>query len=270
MPLKILSPAKVNFGLFILGKLNNNYHEILTVFHKIPFYDEIEISESKKLEIEFIMNNRSFYFENNTIFRAINEISKATGKIFNLKIRVYKKIPIGGGLGGGSSNAGAILKFLNSFYKLSLSSKDLSEIASKVGSDVPFFVINSNSAIGRGRGDVLEPFESKLCCYIYLFFYKKSFITAQMYSKIQNYDNKNVAENKIKNIKLALETNNINLLRENVYNSFESILDKDALDFKEKIQNLGFELVSLSGSGSTFFALNTSLKISSLWIEENL
>ncbi len=269
MPLKLLSPAKINIGLFILQKLNNNYHEILTIFHKIPFYDEIEISESKKLEIEFTKDKEVFYIENNTILRAINELSKAIGKNFKLKIRVYKRIPIGGGLGGGSSNAGIILKFLNSFYNLNLSKNDLIEIASKVGSDVPFFVIDSNSAIGRNRGEILEPFESKLSCYINLFFPDKSLITAQMYNKIKHYDDRDLAENSIKNIKIALENNNLELLKNYLYNAFEKVLDEELLEYKKNIEKLSFDVVFLSGSGSTFVALSKSFKIFALWIEEN-
>ncbi len=267
--LKLKSPAKINFGLFVLGKLINNYHEILTILHKIPFYDEIEIIESKKLEIEFIKDGKVFYIENNTIERAINEISKAIGKAFKLKIRVYKNIPMGGGLGGGSSNAGVILKLLNSFYNLGLSRSDLVKIASSVGSDVPFFVIDENCAIARGRGEILEPFNSNLSCYINLFFPTKPLSTSYMYSKIRNYDDRNLAQERIYLIKIALENNDLDLLRDNFYNAFESVLDDELLIYRDVIRSLGFDLVFLSGSGSTFAALSRSFKIFSLWIEEN-
>lgn len=270
MFIKLKSFAKVNFGLFILGKLDNNYHEILTIFHKIPFYDEMEIFESKNLEIEFIKNNEVFHIPNNTILKAIDEISKAIGKEFKLKIRVYKKIPIGGGLGGGSSNAGTILKFLNGFYSLKLSKNDLIEISRKIGSDVPFFVIDENCAIGRNRGDVLEPFKSNLRCYINLFFPEEGLSTSEMFGKISSYDSRDIAEKKISNIKLALETNNLELLRENMYNAFEKVLDEKFSKYKKNLEKLNFDIVLLSGSGSTFVAISKSFKILSLWIEENL
>ncbi|MCS7245390.1 MAG: 4-(cytidine 5'-diphospho)-2-C-methyl-D-erythritol kinase [candidate division WOR-3 bacterium] len=269
MFIRLKSSAKINFGLFILGKLDDNYHEILTIFQKIPFYDEIEIFESRKLEVEFIESEKVLYIQNNTILRAINEISKAIGKEFKLKIRVYKKIPIGGGLGGGSSNAGTILKFLNTFYSLGLSKSDLIEISKRVGSDVPFFVIDENCAIGMNRGDVLEPFKSNLKCYVNLFFPEERLSTSEMYSKIYYYDSADIAKEKISNIKLALETNNLELLKENMYNAFENVLDEKFLEYKKNLEKLNFDIVFLSGSGSTFVAISKSFKISSLWIEEN-
>jgi 4-diphosphocytidyl-2-C-methyl-D-erythritol kinase len=269
MQIKIKSPAKINLGLFILSKREDNYHEILTIFHKIPFYDEIEILESKKLEIEFIKDGKVFQIENNTILKALNEISKLVGKSFNLKIRVFKKIPIGGGLGGGSSNCGVILRFLNSFYNLKLSKNDLIEISKKIGSDVPFFILNESCAIGRGRGEILEPFNSNLKCYVHLFFPNKSLSTREMYEKIKIYDNKEDAERKILNIKKAIEENNLALLKENFYNAFENVLDEELLNYKKAIENLNFDLVFLSGSGSTFVALSKSFKLFSLWIAEN-
>jgi len=269
MQLKIKSPAKINLGLFILSKREDNYHEILTIFHKIPFYDEIEILENKKLEIEFIKNGKVFQIENNTILKGINEISKLTGKSFNLKIRVLKRIPIGGGLGGSSSNCGAILKFLNSFYNLKLSKSDLIEISKKIGSDIPFFILNESCAIGKGRGEILEPFNSNLKCFINLFFPNKILLTKEMYNKIKTYDNKEDAERKILNIKKAIEENNLELLKENFYNAFENVLDEELLNYKKAIENLKFDLVFLSGSGSTFVALSKSFKLFSLWIAEN-
>lgn len=269
MQLKIKSPSKINLGLFILSKREDNYHDILTIFHKIPFYDEIEILESKKLEIEFIKDGNIFQIENNTILRGIIELSRLIGKSFNLKIRVFKRIPIGGGLGGGSSNCAEILKFLNSFYNLKLSRNDLIEISKKIGSDVPFFILNETCAIGRGRGEILEPFNSNLKCFINLFFPNRILSTKEMYQRIKFYDSKDEAEKKILNIKKAIEENNLELLRENFYNAFENVLDEELLNYKKAIENLNFDLVFLSGSGSTFVALSKSFKLFSLWIAEN-
>jgi 4-diphosphocytidyl-2-C-methyl-D-erythritol kinase len=151
--------AKVNRDLRVLGKRPDGYHEIETVFQTVDFSDRIDFLDSEDdggviaLEIEGADLPAN---ENNLILRAARALASRTGTRRGARIHLSKKIPIGGGLGGGSSNAAATLLGLSSLWDLGVPESDLQEIASSLGSDVPFFLLGGR-ARGTGRGGILEP-----------------------------------------------------------------------------------------------------------------
>ena len=111
------SPAKINLGLNVVGKMNDGYHNIETVFYPIMLSDKIIIEKSKQI----LFDSDSEYLNNlkdNLILRAIQLMEEKSGQKISVRIFVEKKIPIGGGLGGGSSNAASTLKSINRLYKI--------------------------------------------------------------------------------------------------------------------------------------------------------
>ena len=149
-------PAKLNITLQVLGKKNDGMHEIKTHFQLINLFDEMQINKSKAL-CNSIRTNASIDIENdkNLVYQAIKALSKYVQQDIYCEVTIKKNIPIGGGLGGGSSNAAAALIGINHLYSLNLSISELMKIGLELGADVPFFIFGKN-AIASGIGDKLH------------------------------------------------------------------------------------------------------------------
>jgi len=151
--IKTQCPAKINLYLKVLDKRQDGYHNIDTSFQLIDLADEMSFEISEK-DI-FINSNDDFLCgQNNTIYKSAEKIKHKFGIKNGVKINIEKKIPIGAGLGGGSSNAAATIVALNSLWDLKIDTSDLIEIAKSIGADVPFFIYGKNS-IGGGIGEKL-------------------------------------------------------------------------------------------------------------------
>ena len=149
--LRLLSPAKLNLGLWLLGKRSDGYHEVFTIYQSISLFDEVFIEEGP-LRVE---TSTGIPMEENLVYKGIRAFEKYTGKAVELSIFIQKNIPEGGGLGGGSSNLATLLTAINELYGKPLSEEELIELAGSISSDAPFF-IRGGSAVGRGRGERLE------------------------------------------------------------------------------------------------------------------
>ena len=149
-------PAKLNITLQVLGKKNDGMHEIKSHFQLINLFDEMQINKSKAL-CNSIRTNASIDIEDdkNLVYQAIKALSKYVQQDIYCEVTIKKNIPIGGGLGGGSSNAAAALIGINHLYSLNLSISELMKIGLELGADVPFFIFGKN-AIASGIGDKLH------------------------------------------------------------------------------------------------------------------
>jgi len=158
--LTILAPAKVNLHLAVLDRRPDGFHNIESVFLAVDFADTLyfELAEGENTA-EIVMETSSVPIpaEKNIIFRALSLFREKTGFSKGLKIRVKKRIPVGGGLGGGSSNAASTLLALNRLAGNPLSRDLLLEMGAFLGSDVPFFLYQTAAARVTGRGEKIEP-----------------------------------------------------------------------------------------------------------------
>lgn len=148
----LLSPAKLNLGLWILDKRPDGYHDIFTVFHTVDLCDEITIEEGPKR----VETNNSIPQEQNLVYRALNLLEKRLAREVHFSVYINKKIPIGGGLGGGSSNVATVLRAVNNLLGNPLPFEDLLDIAGSVSSDAPFFFYGG-TAVATNRGDTIKP-----------------------------------------------------------------------------------------------------------------
>jgi 4-diphosphocytidyl-2-C-methyl-D-erythritol kinase len=148
---EIVSFAKVNLFLDVLGKRNDGYHEIISLMQTISLHDTLKIRlvEKKRVRVESTVEIKG----KNTIEKVYETLDKLIGLDFGIEVRIHKRIPVGGGFGGGSSNAASVLRYLSNFLKLNES--ELIEIASFIGSDVPFF-LKCGTAVVKGRGEIVE------------------------------------------------------------------------------------------------------------------
>ena len=154
--LHLESPAKVNLRLEILKKREDGYHELRTIFQKINLHDTLHFSLKKKDGVSIITDHPNLPVgKGNLVDRAVRTILMRADYRGGVHVRIDKRIPIGAGLGGGSSNAATALKALNQLLKMNLSNKELMEIGLKIGADVPFFFMDS-AAIGLGVGERLK------------------------------------------------------------------------------------------------------------------
>ncbi len=150
----ILSPAKINLFLKITGKRKDGYHNIATLFQMIDLYDKITFSPSPKREIEITCSKEGIPPETNLVYLAAQALWKPG--LPGVSIHIEKNIPVGAGLGGGSSNCATALFALNRLWKLGLPQKKLMAKGKKLGADVPFFLFGPR-AWGTGTGDRLTP-----------------------------------------------------------------------------------------------------------------
>ncbi len=151
-------PAKVNLALRVLGKRQDGFHEIETVFQTVDLRDRLELVLTEDNSIDLSVGNTDIPDdESNLCYRAAQLFAGECGEFQGCQIALTKKIPHGSGLGGGSSDAAATLLALNRLYDNFMSEERLFELAAQLGSDAPFF-IRGGTAVGRGRGEILRFF----------------------------------------------------------------------------------------------------------------
>jgi 4-diphosphocytidyl-2-C-methyl-D-erythritol kinase len=155
----VLSPAKLNLFLQIVGKRQDGYHNLQTVFQLLDFGDKMSFKlNNNSGQITLRCNNTDLQYQDNIIYKAVAELNKVAKSNFGCDIYLEKSIPIGGGMGGGSSNAATTLLVLNKLWQLNLSYDTLLNIGSNLGADVPIF-INGNNCFAEGIGEQLTPIE---------------------------------------------------------------------------------------------------------------
>ena len=151
-----LAPAKINLFLHINSKRADGYHNLQTIFQLLDYGDEITFSLRNDGEIKRIYGNETISPDKDLILRSAHTLKKYSKTESGVDIGVIKKIPSGGGLGGGSSNAATVLIALNDLWNLKLPKSELLDIGQTLGADVPVFV-NGHSAWAEGKGDILTP-----------------------------------------------------------------------------------------------------------------
>ncbi len=147
--------AKINLGLSIISKRPDGFHNLETVFYPLPLRDAFEIIPSE--ENRFFQTGLQIPHDKdeNLVMIAYQMLKKKYPRIMPLEIHLHKSIPMGAGLGGGSSDAAETLKLINNLFDLHIPGKEMDDFALKLGSDCPFFM-QSSPCIARGRGEILE------------------------------------------------------------------------------------------------------------------
>lgn len=152
------SPAKLNLFLYINGKRSDGYHELQTLFQFLDYGDELSFEISDSPEIVLLNEVKGVPTEQNLIYRAAKILQDHTPCKRGAKIGITKRLPMGGGVGGGSSNAATVLVGLNHLWQTGLSLEQLAELGLQLGADVPIFV-RGQAAFAEGVGEKLTPCE---------------------------------------------------------------------------------------------------------------
>lgn len=167
--LSLESPAKVNLRLEILRRREDGYHELRTIFQKISLHDTLHFSLRKKRGVSIATDHPKLPIgKNNLVYKAAQSMLKASTYKEGIHIEIEKRIPLGAGLGGGSSNAATTLKALNQLLEMGLPKKDLLAMGLEIGADVPFF-LSKGPAIGSGIGEQLKKVELPDLWYVLIY-----------------------------------------------------------------------------------------------------
>ena len=251
--LKIKSYAKLNLALEIERKNSNGYHEISGIFQSISLFDEVIIKESK---IDFVnINNEDISQENNIAFKALKLLKNEMQIKNSFSIDIKKNIPVSSGLGGGSSNAAAIIYGLNNMLNLKLSINEMVTLSKKIGSDIAFFYTGGTCFVS-GLGNKVEKLNNILVDKFNLYYVPTNLKnkTRQMYNLVSANDFSDGMKTSIlKNYIL----NSIKVMPENFYNVFFDIAKLNFNNIKiysDEMMNI-FNNCSLSGAGMTLFSV---------------
>jgi 4-diphosphocytidyl-2-C-methyl-D-erythritol kinase len=248
--------AKINIGLNIISDRSDGYHNIETVLQQIDLCDQIGIKKSKNSEIIIRSDSANIPLgEKNICYKAAMLVRQLVEKKDGIAIEIEKRIPVGSGLGGGSSDAAAILMGLNQLWQLGLSRDDLHLLALKLGADVPFF-LHGGTALATGIGEILITFELPF-----------SFYSVLIYPNIEisstwAYKNFNFSLTKTKK---SIKLSHI-FLNQKAFSDLQNVLSNDLeevvfqkypilRDIKQMLYRQGALFACMSGSGSTIYGL---------------
>jgi 4-diphosphocytidyl-2-C-methyl-D-erythritol kinase len=251
---KLLAPAKVNLTLEILGKRVDGYHEIRSLMQPVSLYDTLWVEPGFAKSVLRCPEHPELENETNLILAALRLLENELGSPLNFSIRLKKRIPLGGGLGGGSSDAAALLDAVNHLLGDPISRDRLNFLASQIGSDVPFF-LNKGAALATGRGEFLQSRPSIPSWWYILIYPGFPVSTAWAYSQVK--------------FPLTERKNPFNILRlkyrgqpveglDRLVNDLESVVLPSFPilgTIKEALLHYGCQQALMSGSGSTVFGI---------------
>lgn len=249
----IFPNCKINLGLTVDEKRTDGYHNLSTVFYPIPLQDILEIIPSKSSnKIEFVQTGKMVAgnLMENLCVKAAQLLQNLFPNIPPVEIHLHKNIPMGAGLGGGSSNAAHTLLLMNQMFNLGLLKDELIQLSLQLGSDCPFFIENS-PCFARGRGEMMSPIEVNLNEHIILLINPGIHVSTALAFKEITPGGIQVA------FKDILKEKPIKW-RDQLLNHFEKPVCKKYPEIKSVIDLMyqaGAEYAAMTGTGSTVFGI---------------
>lgn len=249
--------AKVNLFLNVLDKRKDGYHNLEMLNAKIDLCDTLEFKTLDNTDAVIIKSNDLFLSsQENIVIQVAKYMMKNYQIQKGLEITIDKKIPFGAGLAGNSSDSAAVIKGINRLFSLGLTSENMVEIGMMFGADIPY-CLTDQPAFVSGIGEIIEPVSIDMKNYRLLLINPCEFISTNEVFKLGDkagYDRKNIKE-----IKEYVNQNNIEALRENLFNSLEKIVI-DNFEVIRKfhdflIKHLGKKCLLMTGSGSSFIMI---------------
>jgi len=253
--------AKINLYLDIESRREDGYHNIISIMHSISLCDNIKITPTNDDEISILCNIDYIPCDRrNLAYRAAEAFFNVMGKRVGIEIELEKQIPSAAGLGGGSSDAAAVLRGLNRIFKFPFSLDELCKIGANIGADIPFCVMGGCAEV-RGIGELLEPKILMPDCYIVLSCSGEGISTPVAYGKLdEKYNNfeDRIASDGHKEINCALRNSDIHQMCSAMTNIFEEVIlpeHFEAKDIKRRMTASGALKAMMSGSGPSVFGI---------------
>lgn len=248
--LERVAPAKINLGLHVLRKRPDGYHDLETVFLRIPWHDHLSVQPAAALSLT-CSDPALPTDDTNLCLKAARLLAETCGVATGAALHLDKHIPYGAGLGGGSSDAAATLQLLAAHWHLSLPDGLLHALAARLGSDVPFF-LGPPTALGTGRGEVLTPFDYHFPFALVVAVPPVHVATALAYRLVRPHDTNRP------DLRELVGSNDLARWRTTLVNDFEQPVFSafPALGtVKTRLLHLGAAYAALSGSGSAVFGV---------------
>jgi 4-diphosphocytidyl-2-C-methyl-D-erythritol kinase len=238
--------AKINWFLLVLGKREDGYHNIQSLMQRITLSDSLTFEESEDVEV---VTGAAIPQDENLVFKATMALKAGAGVRKGARITLEKRIPIASGLGGGSSDAACALKGLNTLWGLGLGEREIMELSSGLGSDVPFF-LGSPSALAEGRGEILTPVRLDVPATLLLVKPHAGVSAAWAYSEVAELTK---TRYNIKIFTRAYEKGDFSSLGKMMQNDLEGPVFRkypEVRNLKEKLLESGALASVMSGSGT--------------------
>lgn len=250
----IKARAKINLNLEVLGKREDNYHNIKSIFQKINLYDEIKIKKLKIDKFKMITNIKELNNEENIIYKAYKKLKEKYEQIKGIEIKLNKRIPIQAGMAGGSTDCAAFIVAMNKLFSLNLSKEKMKTLGKELGADVvPCFY--NRAVIVEGIGDIVTKIDTNFKYYIVIIKPEISCNTKEMYNRLDEKEIKQ--KDTTKKIIKALENHDIKILSNNLYNVFEEVIENKGIikELKEELIKYGAISSLMTGSGSAVYGI---------------
>lgn len=266
------SYAKLNLYLKIIGKRKDGYHSLKAIFERIDLCDTIILTPRPNKKISLRCNVSTLPVRGaNLAFQSAKLLQESLAVGKGVDIELIKRIPIGAGLGGGSSNAASVLWGLNQLWKLRLSLDELLVFGKKIGSDVAFFLHNYSFTLGEGRGDRIKPLHLQQVRPLWqiLVVPKIEVRTPRVYKEWDKDRQKNkslgltIPKYTVNILISAIKNRDLTRLGGGLFNSLESItlgLYPEVRRVKKRLGELGLKSILMSGSGPAVFGVVSSKK----------
>jgi 4-diphosphocytidyl-2-C-methyl-D-erythritol kinase len=262
------SYAKLNLYLEVLNRRQDNYHNLKTIFERIDLSDKIILKSRPDKKIKISSNLAVLPKDSsNLAYRSAKLLQDSFRINKGVDIKIIKRIPVGSGLGGGSSNAATVLLGLSKLWRLKLKPKELANFAGKIGSDVAFFIYGHPFALGLLRGEKIKPLKmlKRVRLWHILAVPKIRVLTSDIYRKWDECPESGLTRPKygVKMLNLGLKRKDLSLIGKTLFNSLEAVtsgLYPRILDLKEKLSLRGVKSILMSGSGPAVFGIVSSRK----------
>lgn len=259
--LLVRAPAKINLALLVAGKRDDGYHELETVMAKIDYFDTLLLEPSSGSGVELLCRGKAELSNgpDNLVHKAARAVFAHIGRDIPVHITLNKRIPLGAGLGGGSSDAAATILGLNEFANLSLSHEILLQIGATVGSDVNFF-LGGPQALCTGRGETISEIPKNFTFRAILMLPNQNVSTKMVYERYVH----DAAQYARQHDRLAtyLRRSDLESAARMAANMLEPscfALHPELKKLKASVESLGLGRVTLSGSGSALYLLVSAL-----------
>ncbi|MEX2046361.1 MAG: 4-(cytidine 5'-diphospho)-2-C-methyl-D-erythritol kinase [Chloroflexota bacterium] len=248
------APAKINLALAVAGERGDGYHEIRSVFATIDLADRVRVAPHRRLEVRIAPDVGAGPGED-LASRAVRAMAAATGRAPAAFVHIRKRVPVAAGLGGGSSDAGAVLRALATIWRRE--DVDLVALGATVGSDVPFFASGARVAFVGGRGERVEPLPDPPETYVVIVRSRARLATKDVFAALRREDR--VAGTAVETVRDALagRSTTPQLLRDNMRNDLLGPAERLCAEIAES-RSLAARhgvALALSGSGPTLFAI---------------
>lgn len=246
--------AKINLGLNVVEKRPDGYHNLETVFYPIKLQDALEVNRLEGSDLPYKIHTSGTVIEgnleDNLVIKAYNLLKAENYQMLPVDIHLFKHIPTGAGLGGGSADAAFMIKLLNAKFKLGISEEKMEEYAARLGADCAFFIKNK-PVFASGIGNIFEPIEISLKGYYLVLVKPNIFVSTRDAFACIKPQHPEVSLKEI--IKRPIETWKDCMKNDFEYSVFQKYPEIAAI--KDKLYDLGAVYASMSGSGSAVYGI---------------